>query len=250
MTDDDKRTGLIGLDGAVAKVLADLGAAELLGVDWDARDAAVAAERAAEAAAELQRALEDRADLMRDRTRGGFPARAMDCALTACDLTAEPIRAIEKFGEDGRTIAVLSGANDCGKTVAACWWALHRSARAPRFERAATLAASSRYQRDVRAQLLGAGVLVLDDLGAEWSDKGGSFLTDLDEVLDVFYGDRRHLIITTNVPAAQFPERYGKRIAARVREAGRWFELGNAPGRRPAPRAKPTTTPPDRSPSR
>jgi len=241
LTDYKRRREMLPVGAAVDAAMAELNA-NLLDVDWDARDAEVAAERAREAEGARRKALEDRAFEMQDRTRGGFPGRAMAAALDP-DLTAAPIQAIDRFGGDDRTIAVLSGANDCGKTVAACWWALTKTARAPRFVRAGTFAASSRYKRDDRAPLLDAGVLVLDDLGAEWSDAGGSFLTDLDELLDVFYGNRRHLIITTNVPATDFANRYHKRIAARIREAGRWFELGNAPGRRPAPRAKPTTPP-------
>ena len=69
-------------------------------------------------------------------------------------------------------------------------------------------------------------MLVLDDLGSEYMDAKGSLLTDLDELVDVFYGSlRRRLIITTNLTAAGFKTKYGDRIVSRMRDAGVWIEL-------------------------
>lgn len=203
------------------------------GIDWDAQDAAVErAKKRAEERAERERT-HDRARLME---RAGFPERALEIAIKP-DLDSAPVAAV-RDRYVGRPIAVLSGPVDCGKTVAACWWTLHRSQRPARFVRAAAFASSSRYARAEREELLTAGVLVLDDLGAEYADAKGSFQSDFDELIDVFYASRRHLIITTNVPAAAFPARYGTRVASRIREAGRWLELGAAPPLRPQPKGK------------
>jgi DNA replication protein DnaC len=208
------------------------------GIDWDQQDAKVAlARERAVAHAERERT-SHRARVMLEL---GFPARALEMAQgPELDMSTPPLDALRtRYGGDDRTIVVLSGAGGIGKTVAACWWALHRSTRDARFVRAASFAASSRYTRAERSELLTAGVLVLDDLGAEYADAKGNLLTDLDELVDTFYSRRANLIITTNLPGRMFPERYGERIAGRIREAGRWIEMGGAVSRRPAPRQPP-----------
>ena len=195
--------------------------------EWARRDAEVAADRAA---LELKTQAQPRLDALLEM---GFPKRSID--IVRAGVAAEP--AIERMRPHLATseIVVISGTKGCGKTVAATWWAVHRSERV-HFVRASSFARSSRYEdRELRAKMLGH-TLVLDDLGAEYVDAKGSFLTDLDELIDVFYGDVRALVITTNVLAVErpaegaperypFAERYGERIADRLRECGRWISL-------------------------
>lgn len=155
----------------------------------------------------------------------GFPQRAVNFAATV-DERHPVIARIRDWGGGGRSdasIMILSGPKGCGKTVAAAWWAL-RHRPMPAFLRASTFAASSRYSRDDRERWMGAAALVLDDLGAEYADGKGSFLVDLDELVDVFYGDCRPLLITTNCGVDAFKARYGERIADRIRECGVFFE--------------------------
>lgn len=156
----------------------------------------------------------------------GFPQRAVDFAATV-DERHPVITRLRDWDDGGRrddaSIMILSGPKGIGKTVAAAWWALRRKP-APVFLRASTFAASSRYARDERERWMGAAALVLDDLGAEYADGKGSFLVDLDELVDVFYGDCRSLLITTNCGADAFKARYGERIADRIRECGVFFE--------------------------
>ena len=66
---------------------------------------------------------------------------------------------------------------------------------------------------------------MLDDLGAEYVDAKGSFLVDLDELIDTYYGDERPLVITTNLTKDDFKARYGARIERRVRECGKWLSF-------------------------
>jgi len=115
----------------------------------------------------------------------------------------------------------------CGKTPAAAYRQLNAKGIVPAFVRAPTLARASRFGKE-RDAWVDASALVLDDLGSEFSDAKGSFQTDLDELVDAFYGDRRSLIITTNVTHADFKKRYGERITDRLRECGRWFEIRGA----------------------
>lgn len=70
----------------------------------------------------------------------------------------------------------------------------------------------------------GIRMLVIDDLGVETASDG--FLAGLDEIVDGFYSADpdlcRRLVITTNTTADEFEERYGVRVADRVRERGLW----------------------------
>jgi DNA replication protein DnaC len=196
---------------------------------WAEHDARVAADRAG-SAEPLALARPNLEDL-------DWPARALRIARSA-DRSRVALASLLKHDFTDRSVAVLSGFAGCGKTVAAAAWALGSGLRV-RFLRAATFAASSRYDAEARAQWFGAQALVLDDLGAEYLDAKGSFLVDLDELVDTFYGDERPLVITTNLqwkrdPASKTPqppqlvERYGERVARRLRECAKFYSVGGA----------------------
>lgn len=161
----------------------------------------------------------NRDSLMLER---GFPARALDAAKDA-DETRHAIRIVAAW-KPARSILVLSGQAGCGKTVAATWWGM-RHRVAPTFLRASDFAAAGRYHNEQRDGWLNASALVLDDLGTEFADAKGSFVVDLDQLVDRFYGMRRPLLITTNCTATQFKQRYGERIADRIREAGEFCSI-------------------------
>ena len=95
-----------------------------------------------------------------------------------------------------------------------------RRTTAPLFVRAVALARWNKYDADEMKQLLDASALVIDDLGVEYSDQKGAFASLLDEVIDHRYGNQAPTLITTNLTAKEFKERYGERIADRLREAG------------------------------
>ncbi len=98
-------------------------------------------------------------------------------------------------------------------------------------------AAGSRYAIEHRELWQDANALVLDDLGAEYLDAKGSFLVDLEALVDEYYGSQRPLVITTNLTAAGFKARYGARVVDRFREVGTWFSMDGASlrGKRAAP---------------
>jgi DNA replication protein DnaC len=141
---------------------------------------------------------------------------------------------VREWSPSAEGILVLSGPPGCGKTVAATWWALNGK-HAPRFVRATAFATASRYQNDERDSWLAGRSLVLDDLGTEYADSKGSFLVDLDELVDTFYADKKPLVITTNCTAAEFKKRYGERVTDRIRECGSWFSISDVSRRRKAP---------------
>ena len=137
--------------------------------DWESRDAEVARQREQQSIQER-----DREEKSRRMELGsyGFPQRAIETAKSADETTAA-IRRVADWNYDDVSMLVLSGAPGCGKTVAATWWAM-RQRRSPRFVRATTFAASSRYDRETRDGWFSARGLVLDDLGTEYLDAKGS----------------------------------------------------------------------------
>ncbi len=176
---------------------------------------------------------ERRADRARQRLsafRKAVPQRAGEIAAA----TTTYVPAVASMAnwhaatKDKGGIAVLSGVTGAGKTVAAAWYVYQIVVTEQRwafpFIRAAELATLSRYGGE-RDKYLDAERLVIDDLGSEYLDAKGSFLVDLDELVDRFYAGKRHLVITTNCTKATFKKRYGERITDRLRECGTWIAV-------------------------
>lgn len=163
----------------------------------------------------------DAAQRYEDLAALGWPRRALNEARSA-DATRAAVRAVNAW--DARYCAiVLSGAKGTGKTVASAWWALGAKRRF-RFVRSAELVRASRFDGSWD-EWLKAPALCVDDLGAEYSDAKGSFVSDLDLLIDTFYSDMRPLIITTNCTSAVFLARYGERIADRINECAEWASV-------------------------
>lgn len=240
--DDHPRTGAAeSMHAALARVLAGGRAEEVLdhALDdadwWRARDQAVArwtAERATEKRTSERRELA--ATLTSDAC--AFPARAVDAALTSERRTTAMGHAAE-YLRGRKTVLVLAGGTGAGKTSAAAWVALEAGGLSPAFVRATELEARGRYDKALRTWLRGRSMLVIDDLGVEVLDDRGVFRSLLDEIIDTFYGNKRRVVITTNLLAKrkvlgnadeepQFLERYGERVASRLRECGRWADCG------------------------
>jgi DNA replication protein DnaC len=195
---------------------------------WEARDQRVQALRAADAA---QRASDARRNQARLLVEQHFPVIAVDAALTFGSpesletLAREAARVFA--GRTDTRILVLAGGTGAGKTSAAAWVGLEVGGFAPGYVRAGELEARGRYDRELRTWLHGRSMLVIDDLGVEVNDQHGNFRSLLDEVFDMFYGDRKRVVITTNVKRPDVVERYGRRVASRLYETGRWASCGD-----------------------
>lgn len=161
-----------------------------------------------------------------------WPRRPVENADTA-DESHVTIVAVKTWVATDESLLVLAGTAGCGKTTAAAVWSLMAD-RPALFLKASRFATTSRYDSDERARWSKAQRLVLDDLGAEYLDAKGSFLVDLDELVDAFYSDRRRLLITTNCTPTEFKARYGERVADRIREAGTWISVGSGSLRKKA----------------
>jgi hypothetical protein len=200
---------------------------------WEAHDARVVEERA-----RAESRARDRANL-----DAGIPKLFARKIAAGDVLPGLPgMRALLSAGADGgpprRGIYVLSGPIGCGKSHAAAAWLTEFGGRAPMWSTAARLAATSRYDADARARRESATAMVLDDLGVEYADRGGSFLSDLDELVDWFYATEKPLVITTNIALAErggrnpFADRHKGRIASRITESRGWLAVSGPDLRR------------------
>lgn len=160
----------------------------------------------------------------------GWPIRAVEDALSA-DVTRANILRVQGVNASGAV--VLGGNKGTGKTVAAAWLCAKRSIRA-RFVRAAEFARTSRYSDAKFDEILRAKALCLDDVGAEFADDRGSLRVSLDELVDVFYSEKKTLIVTTNASGKEFAQRYGERMIDRMRQWGVWVAIDGESQRRRA----------------
>lgn len=166
----------------------------------------------------------------------GAPQRAVE-AWEAGLRDTEAVRYVNAFLEAGKTFCVLSGGAGAGKTVAAVHGMAARLLRDLRetppaiFVRASECARLGLYDSEDKAltrQMHGAGLLVVDDLGAEFMAENGVWRGLLDELVDVRYGGAAPTILTTNLSPDAFRARYGERVADRIRHAGAFKGCGDA----------------------
>lgn len=172
----------------------------------------------------------------------GIPARALTASRAVLEDTAALVAS-----RGAVDFLVLSGGPGCGKTVASVAWiaayvsdpklwgkdAIYGSRRpefigtAPIWITAARLARCDRYDESYMTKLLRTPRLVVDDLGGEYLDKGGFYASLLDEIVNERQAESKPTIMTTNLNAEAFKERYGERIIDRIREGGRFVGCGD-----------------------
>jgi DNA replication protein DnaC len=208
----------------IAEVLAslDVPVPQLTDEQWAAREAACTAARDREAAREHERQLRERIELLR---AAGHSERALHTIQRPdLDMTLPALARMRTWDPTERNILVLAGPVGTGKSIAATWWAAQQP-RTPACVAAMTFARHSRYDCN-RDDLLAAPALILDDLGSEFLDAKGSFLVDLDELVDTYYRAMRPLVITANCTVEVFRTRYGTRIVDRLLESGEFYSVG------------------------
>jgi DNA replication protein DnaC len=214
---DDAGIGRDWLGGHEERMRTDLEYARI----WNRRDADARA--AKEAAAQAER------NAIADRRRAtlveaGVPEKDLVAILgeqlkhTDAMLTARDWQATEE------RILVLGGDRGVGKTTAAAWLACQ--VHGARFLDATRLMRVDTYSDESMNPLERCPLLVLDDLGTEYADVKGKLSSLVDGLVNTRYAGLRRTVVTTNLNASQFKLRYGERIADRIREAGRFVELG------------------------
>ena len=185
----------------------------------------------------------------------GVPLRCAELVRTASETPSQI--AGKAFRSSECTFLLLLGGAGAGKSVAASWvlgdvlWPdvlgnprvdaelLRRKALFVRASEVSRVTASD-YDEEAQGFLercMRVPWLVIDDLGAERAWDG--WLARLDELIDARYGDRRKTIITSNLDSKAFKERYGERIADRIRHDGTVVTAGANSLRTKRPEATP-----------
>ena len=139
-------------------------------------------------------------------------------------------RACGRVGID-YMILVLIGERGCGKSYAAADWlwsserdvpsTLERKATPRRFLEAPSLV---EIEYEDRPKLGLATALVVDDAGTEKD----FLINDLAGIFIQRYRNALPTVITTNLSAVEFSERYGMRFASRMKEIGRFVTVSNS----------------------
>jgi len=131
---------------------------------------------------------------------------------------------------------ILSADKGTGKSTAAATWLYDMALEAPTYLKrywwsGTRIARTNGYAKEFE-KMMESRYMVIDDLGVEYLDKNGNFLQRLDELIDERYSNFRKTIITTNLNTQAFKERYGERVADRIREGfhsgGAFMELSDA----------------------
>lgn len=229
---------MTGAEGAIAAVVARISAER---EEHDLRMRTEPAYRAAhEAAARAEREQEEgmrrwseeqarRAAEVR-RTAGGIPRRLWPLLDgTEPLIYSQAVMAVKTFLESQKVFLVLAGGVGPGKTTAAAWAVEQRKGR---MVKAIDLIRLGTYDEARWAELRGAPLLAIDDLGTEPRDEKGWAAANFESLLDHRYDWQGPTVMTTNLPFAAFKARYltadGGRLLDRFREAGEFVGITEA----------------------
>jgi len=161
-----------------------------------------------------------RAALRQRMAAAGVPEDAQD-AIAALFPT-EATQAVDAFFADpDQRILVLSGGMGLGKSVAAAN-AIHRFGGG-RYATAAKLCDFGDDGKAARAAAEKTRLLVIDDLGSEYSGDKGWTISIFDALLCLRHSRKLRTIITTNLGRMDFVKRYGGEVdqAGKVKSRGR-----------------------------
>lgn len=141
----------------------------------------------------------------------------VDKAPTECDA----LQLVRAFLASDRTFLVLSSTVGRMKSGSACWALTQRSGL---YLKAAELS-NLPFSRDEEAvttwrSAKRVGLLVLDDLSADYFDDKGYFYRALNTLIDSRYENMLKTVITTNMEPGDFKRHVKERIADRIREDG------------------------------
>lgn len=169
--------------------------------------------------------LGDRAQALLD---GGYPPVIVDELRSDRLIATDALDHARRFAAaPAATILVLHGGTGAGKTTAGAWLARELGGSRPGLIRSTALERAGRYDHDHGAWVASRTFLTIDDLGVEYMDGKGAFLSLLDELIDIAYGHRRRIVITTNMDQQGISDRVGDRVWSRIVEVATIAGCGN-----------------------
>ena len=174
----------------------------------EAEDEAVNARLEAEERARTLREAE------RNIARWELPVRLVR-ELRAGFRETEAVRAVRSWlnAVPQKSSLVLCGGKGTGKSSAAAWGLIQNGAGL--FCYAGELATMARDRAD-RQRLALAPLLVVDDLGEDYSDEKGWLASFVDTLMTRRHDNDRLTVITTNLTRPQLSERYSQRVIDRL----------------------------------
>jgi DNA replication protein DnaC len=172
-----------------------------------------------EAAEKEQRARFEASQAYARAKHACIPAEAMG-VLRGGTVLRENVY-VQAVKNDTSLIMVLAGRIGSGKTLAAAL-AIIEACKSGEglFVDVRRLTRWDRFDNEEMDRLLDPSMLVIDDLGGEFTDSKGAFLSLLEEIISHRCGELKRTIITTNFPPEEFKTRYGERIWSRIIGAG------------------------------
>lgn len=180
---------------------------------------------AADPAAARRTWLADRAQALLD---GGFGPAEVDPVRVDNPTATPAIDHARRFLDQRRLgILVLLGGTGCGKTTAGAFVAREKGGSRPGRIRATALERAGRYDREAALWVQSRTLLVVDDLGVEFKDGKGAFLSLLDELIDVAHANRRRIVLTANLTPAQLADRVEDRIWSRLSQSALIAQCGS-----------------------
>jgi DNA replication protein DnaC len=197
-------------------------------------DSATPAEVAAVCETEVAAELAARRRFKRDELKeAGFPEFHLQHVFDVEPQDGDALKAVRKFMAGKETFLLLLGGIGTRKTGAAVWGA-SRSHGWANFTTADKLQDAFRYGDEadkLRADFESADVLVIDDLGTQFTDGKGFFDAGFNALMNHRYESTRKTIVTANITVDDFRKLY-PRITDRIKEVGTVVIIGGASQRK------------------
>lgn len=156
----------------------------------------------------------------------GVPEGHLENVYDREPIACDALNGVKSALAGDRYMLVLSGGVGVRKTGSACWALTQKPGRYVKASRLSSLASS--HADDERAwysSLFRCQVLVIDDLGGEYTDDKGYFVKLFNELMDERYERKLTTIVTTNLDGKRFLDAYGERLRDRIRERGRFVDI-------------------------
>lgn len=216
---------------SVAEFMADVRAAALrmTGLspeELDRRVAEVDAERAAERASYHTVTIDARRQARRRMRAAGVLEGHIEALADRDPINCPALRAVRALHEMPKGgLLVLSGGIGTRKTGSACW--LLGQCEGGLYVKANQLLSIALSDNAQFLKLSHAPAIVLDDLGTEVHDNvnKGYFAQTITSLVDDWSYSKGRAVMTCNLDPAAFKQRYGERVADRIRERGRFVRI-------------------------